>query len=30
LIQKGDAHVFIDEAYKHAKPIGAAGRAWSC
>jgi catalase len=25
LIQKGDAHVFIDEAYKHAKPIGAVG-----
>ncbi|MBK9711975.1 MAG: catalase [Kouleothrix sp.] len=23
LIQKGDAHVFIDEAYKHAKPIAA-------
>jgi catalase len=23
LIQKGDAHVFIDEAYKHAKPIGS-------
>jgi catalase len=25
LIQKGDAHVFIDEAYKHGKPIGAVG-----
>jgi len=25
LIQKGDAHVFIDEAYKHAKPIAAVG-----
>ncbi len=23
LIQKGDAHVFIDEAYKHGKPIAA-------
>jgi len=25
LIQKGDAHVFIDEAYKHSKPISAVG-----
>jgi len=23
LIQKGDAHVFVDEAYKHGKPIAA-------
>ena len=25
LLQKGDAHVFIDEAYKHGKPIAAVG-----
>jgi hypothetical protein len=26
LSQSGDAHVFIDEAYKHAKPIAAVGQ----